>query len=245
MTELPLVIVQRPARRPVHRPADQDRAGRPACRRSTAATASARCPSSPRARPADCFEIAFEACRIAIDYMAPVILLSDGYHRQRREPWLLARRERACRPSTPNIAHRSEPASMPYKRDPRRWRAPGPSPARPASSTASAAWRSRTSPATSATTPQPREHGAHPRREGRSASPATFRDDGACWRCRRRRAGDRLGRHLRRDHAGGRSRRAQQGHRVGHVHLRYLNPACRTTSRRGHEALQARCWCPS
>src|SRR5213594_4568440 len=28
--------------------------------------------------PADCFEVAFEACKIAIDYRTPVILLSDG-----------------------------------------------------------------------------------------------------------------------------------------------------------------------
>ena len=40
---------QRPARRPEHRPADQDRAGRPAAGACTAATASRRCRSSPRA----------------------------------------------------------------------------------------------------------------------------------------------------------------------------------------------------
>ena len=45
--ELPLLDHRHPARRPVHRPADQDRGGRPAAWRCTAATASRRCRSSP------------------------------------------------------------------------------------------------------------------------------------------------------------------------------------------------------
>ncbi len=39
------------------------------------------------ATPADCFWMAFEACRIAIKYMVPVILLSDGYLANGAEPW--------------------------------------------------------------------------------------------------------------------------------------------------------------
>lgn len=38
-------------------------------------------------RPSDCFETAYEACRIAIKYMTPVILLSDGYLASGAEPW--------------------------------------------------------------------------------------------------------------------------------------------------------------
>ena len=38
-------------------------------------------------RPADSFETAYEACRIAIKYMTPVILLSDGYIGNGSEPW--------------------------------------------------------------------------------------------------------------------------------------------------------------
>ncbi len=38
-------------------------------------------------RPSDCFETAYEACRIAIKYMTPVILLSDGYLANGAEPW--------------------------------------------------------------------------------------------------------------------------------------------------------------
>jgi 2-oxoglutarate ferredoxin oxidoreductase subunit alpha len=37
--------------------------------------------------PSDCFEAAFEAIRIAIHHMTPVILLSDGYIANGAEPW--------------------------------------------------------------------------------------------------------------------------------------------------------------
>jgi 2-oxoglutarate ferredoxin oxidoreductase subunit alpha len=37
--------------------------------------------------PADAFECAVEACRIAVQYMTPVILLSDGYIANGAEPW--------------------------------------------------------------------------------------------------------------------------------------------------------------
>jgi 2-oxoglutarate ferredoxin oxidoreductase subunit alpha len=37
--------------------------------------------------PSDCFEAAFEATRIALQHMTPVILLSDGYIANGAEPW--------------------------------------------------------------------------------------------------------------------------------------------------------------
>lgn len=37
--------------------------------------------------PSDCFEVAYEAVRIAIEHMTPVILLSDGYIANGAEPW--------------------------------------------------------------------------------------------------------------------------------------------------------------
>lgn len=37
--------------------------------------------------PADCFEVAYEAVRIAVQHMTPVILLSDGYIANGAEPW--------------------------------------------------------------------------------------------------------------------------------------------------------------
>ncbi|MBI3635318.1 MAG: 2-oxoacid:acceptor oxidoreductase family protein, partial [Candidatus Rokubacteria bacterium] len=39
--------------------------------------------------PGDCFFIAYEAIRIALKYMLPVIVLSDGYLASGAEPWLI------------------------------------------------------------------------------------------------------------------------------------------------------------
>jgi 2-oxoglutarate ferredoxin oxidoreductase subunit alpha len=39
--------------------------------------------------PADCFDAAIEAVRLAVQYMTPVILLSDGYIANGSEPWRL------------------------------------------------------------------------------------------------------------------------------------------------------------
>ena len=39
------------------------------------------------ATPADCFEMAQEALRIAVEFMTPVLLLSDGYIANGAEPW--------------------------------------------------------------------------------------------------------------------------------------------------------------
>ncbi len=39
--------------------------------------------------PGDCFEAAYEACRIAVKYRTPVVLLSDGYLANGSEPWLI------------------------------------------------------------------------------------------------------------------------------------------------------------
>jgi 2-oxoglutarate ferredoxin oxidoreductase subunit alpha len=35
----------------------------------------------------DCFEVAIEACRIAVEYMTPVMVLTDGYIANAAEPW--------------------------------------------------------------------------------------------------------------------------------------------------------------
>lgn len=39
--------------------------------------------------PADCFDAAVEACRIALTRMTPVVLLTDGYLANSAEPWKL------------------------------------------------------------------------------------------------------------------------------------------------------------
>ncbi len=37
--------------------------------------------------PNDCFEVTFNACKIAVEHMTPVIVLSDGYLANGSEPW--------------------------------------------------------------------------------------------------------------------------------------------------------------
>jgi 2-oxoglutarate ferredoxin oxidoreductase subunit alpha len=41
------------------------------------------------ATPGECFETAYEACRIAVKYMTPVMYLSDGYLANGAEPWIV------------------------------------------------------------------------------------------------------------------------------------------------------------
>lgn len=41
------------------------------------------------ATPADCFDVAIEAVRLAVTYMTPVILLTDGFLANAAEPWLV------------------------------------------------------------------------------------------------------------------------------------------------------------
>ena len=78
------------------------------------------------ATPADAFECAVEACRIAVQFMTPVILLSDGYIANGSEPWRLPEVEDL--PSFP-VTFRTDPKDfMPYARDThlaRPWVKPG------------------------------------------------------------------------------------------------------------------------
>ena len=77
--------------------------------------------------PADCFWVALEASRIALKYMVPVILLSDGYLANGAEPWRIPKAEDI--PVIP-VSFATDPATyLPYKRDPqtlaRPWALPG------------------------------------------------------------------------------------------------------------------------
>ncbi len=77
--------------------------------------------------PGDCFWIALEASRIAIKYMVPVIILSDGYLANGAEPWKIpAVAELAQIP----VHFETNPEGfLPYKRNPstlaRPWAIPG------------------------------------------------------------------------------------------------------------------------
>lgn len=83
--------------------------------------------------PGECFLAAFHAVRIALEYMTPVVLLSDGYLGNGSEPWLLPDAD-----ALPDIkvsfaaletAALDDGAFLPYVRDPetlaRGWATPG------------------------------------------------------------------------------------------------------------------------
>ena len=79
------------------------------------------------ATPGDCFWMALEASRIALKYMVPVIILSDGYLANGAEPWKIPALEEL--PEIP-VKYRTEREGfMPYSRDPntlaRPWAVPG------------------------------------------------------------------------------------------------------------------------
>jgi len=79
------------------------------------------------ATPGDCFWIAVEACRIALKYMVPVIILSDGYLANGAEPWRIPSVDDI--PSFPVRFATDAEGFLPYKRDPetlaRPWAVPG------------------------------------------------------------------------------------------------------------------------
>lgn len=80
--------------------------------------------------PSDCFFMAFEAVKIALQHMTPVILLSDGYIANGAEPWKFP-----AAADLPNIEVKfktslaeGEEKFLPYKRDEklaRPWAVPG------------------------------------------------------------------------------------------------------------------------
>jgi 2-oxoglutarate ferredoxin oxidoreductase subunit alpha len=85
--------------------------------------------------PADCFDTALEAARIAITYRTPVIVLSDGYVANGSEPWHIPdvsdippiEADFATEPNAHNAS--AQERHHPYQRDPetqiRAWALPG------------------------------------------------------------------------------------------------------------------------
>ena len=80
--------------------------------------------------PSDCFDVAIEACRLATQFMTPVMILTDGYIANAAEPWRVP--DRAEFTAFP-VDFKDEPDEggrvTPYARDPetlrRRWIKPG------------------------------------------------------------------------------------------------------------------------
>jgi 2-oxoglutarate ferredoxin oxidoreductase subunit alpha len=81
--------------------------------------------------PADCFDAALEAARIAVTYRTPVILLSDGYLANGSEPWLVPDVEAlpAIEPRFATAPQNGDGPFQPYARDAatlaRPWAVPG------------------------------------------------------------------------------------------------------------------------
>jgi 2-oxoglutarate/2-oxoacid ferredoxin oxidoreductase subunit alpha len=99
--------------------------------------------------PADCFDTAIEAVRIAVKYRTPVVILSDGYLANGSEPWCIPSVDTLARlrdefkfakgtgpAGAPGVAHQAAtadgtepPAFLPFQRDPqtlaRPWAIPG------------------------------------------------------------------------------------------------------------------------
>jgi 2-oxoglutarate ferredoxin oxidoreductase subunit alpha len=168
----------------------------------------------------DCFEAAYEATRLSIAHMTPVILLSDGYIANGAEPWKLPKIDDL--PAIP-VSFRTEAEGfLPYLRDPktlaRPWAIPG---------TAGLEHRiggieKADGSGSISYDPQNHEHMVHLRAEkvARVAldlppSEVAGDEDGVLvlgW-------GSTYGA------ITGAVRRARaEGLRVGHLHLRYLNP---------------------
>ena len=67
--------------------------------------------------PANCFDFAYEAARIAMEHMTPVILLSDGYLANGSELWKIPAMKDLPEIKPP-LVEDNDPAYQPYKRDP-------------------------------------------------------------------------------------------------------------------------------
>jgi 2-oxoglutarate ferredoxin oxidoreductase subunit alpha len=81
------------------------------------------------ATPSDCFHMVYEACRIAVEFMTPVILLTDGYIANGAEPWKFPKSSDLQDIKVSFAKEKnSEEKFLPYKRDEklsRPWAVPG------------------------------------------------------------------------------------------------------------------------
>lgn len=78
--------------------------------------------------PTDCFHYAYQAAKIAIEHMTPVLLLSDSYLANGSEPWHIPKMSELPDIKPPYARKENEPY-IPYKRDEKRlnryWAIPG------------------------------------------------------------------------------------------------------------------------
>jgi 2-oxoglutarate ferredoxin oxidoreductase subunit alpha len=78
--------------------------------------------------PADCFDFAYQAAKLSLEHMTPVILLTDGYLANGSELWQIPEMKNMPEIKPPKVADNTE-NYMPYRRDPvklnRFWAIPG------------------------------------------------------------------------------------------------------------------------
>ncbi len=79
--------------------------------------------------PGDCFHIMLEAFQIAVKYMTPVIVLSDGYLANSAEPWQIPDIDSLTRTRVTHATPEDADGFEPYRREPvtlaRPWAIPG------------------------------------------------------------------------------------------------------------------------
>lgn len=78
--------------------------------------------------PGDCFDAVFEACRIALEFMTPVMFLSDGYIANGAEPWRFPQSADLKEIKVKFTTEKNGEKYLPYKRDEklsRPWAIPG------------------------------------------------------------------------------------------------------------------------
>ena len=78
--------------------------------------------------PSDCFHYAFEAARIAMEHMTPVVLLTDGFIANGSEPWRIPSMSEYPEIHPPVVDEAPEGGYMPYARNEklaRGWAFPG------------------------------------------------------------------------------------------------------------------------
>ncbi len=80
--------------------------------------------------PSDCFETAYEACRIAVEHMTPVFFMSDGYIANGSEPWIFPQSKdlKPIKVEYAKARNEADAKFLPYKRDEklvRPWAIPG------------------------------------------------------------------------------------------------------------------------
>ncbi|WP_308911580.1 2-oxoacid:acceptor oxidoreductase subunit alpha [Pseudokordiimonas caeni] len=79
--------------------------------------------------PGDCFDAAIEACRLAVKYMTPVMLLTDGFIANAAEPWKIPDLSTYAPFKVQFVTEPGEAGFNPFKRDEktlaRNWAIPG------------------------------------------------------------------------------------------------------------------------